>query len=136
MIFDLYNLSIDISKMLKTPTIFVLLLNFLFVDVSICVIHWGSLMLGANIFYNCYISYIFFLDWSLDHYVASFFVSCKSLCFKAYFVLYGYCYSRFPFISISIPSVLVCVPRAEMSLFVDCIYMDLVFISIQLVCVF
>ena len=32
--------------------------------------------------YNCY---IFFLDWSLDHYVVSFFVSCNSLCFKIYF---------------------------------------------------
>ena len=28
--------------------------------------------------YNCY---IFFLDWSLDHYVVSFFVSCSSLYF-------------------------------------------------------
>ena len=29
--------------------------------------------------------FIFFLDWSLDHYVVSFFVSWNSLCFKVYF---------------------------------------------------
>ena len=39
---------------------------------------------GCINIYNCY---IFFLDWSLDHYVVSFFVSCNSLYFKVYFFL-------------------------------------------------
>ena len=39
--------------------------------------------------YNCY---IFFLEWSLHHYVVSFFVSCYNLCLKLYFFWYKYCY--------------------------------------------
>ena len=41
-------------------------------------------ILGAN---------IFFLDWSFDHYVVSFFVSFHGLYFKVYFIWYEYCYS-------------------------------------------
>ena len=35
--------------------------------------------------YNCY---VFLLDWSLDHYVVSFLISCNLLYFKVYFVWY------------------------------------------------
>ena len=62
-------------------------------------------------FFNCY---FFFLDLSLDHYVASFFVSFHSLCFKVYFIWNEYCYSCFLLveylhgISFSSPSLSVC----------------------------
>ena len=46
--------------------------------------------------YNCYV----FLDWSLDHYIVSFLVSCNSVYFKVYFVWYEYCYPSFLLISI------------------------------------
>ena len=46
--------------------------------------------------YNCYIS----LDWFLDHYVMSFFVSYNSLHFEVYFVWYKYCFPCFLLISI------------------------------------
>ena len=62
---------------------FVFLVNFLF--------SW-SIHLGCIYIYNCY---IFFLDWSFDHYVLSTFVSFHSLCFKVYFVWNEYCYSCF-----------------------------------------
>ena len=42
--------------------------------------------------YNCY---IFLLDWSFDHYVASFLISCNILYFKVYFVWYEDYYSSF-----------------------------------------
>ena len=40
-------------------------------------------------------SYIFFVDWSLDHYVVSLFVSYNSLYFKVYFVWFENCDSAF-----------------------------------------
>ena len=42
---------------------------------------WCSYV-GCIYIYNCY---IFFLYWSLDHYVVSFFVSCNNLYFKFFF---------------------------------------------------
>ena len=47
--------------------------------------------------YNCY---IFFLDWPLDYYVVSLFVSCNSVYFKIYLVWFKYCYFFlwFPFL--------------------------------------
>ena len=47
--------------------------------------------------YNCY---IFYLDWSLDHYVVSFLIACNHLYFKVYFVWYEYCYYSFILISV------------------------------------
>ena len=57
---------------------------------------WCSYV-GCIYIYNCY---IFFLDWSFDHYVVSFFVSFHSLCLKVYFIWYEYCYSCFLLVSI------------------------------------
>ena len=75
---------------------------------------------GCINIYNCY---IFFLDWSLDHYIVSSFVSCNSLYFKVYFVWYENCYSSFPLISICIEYLFpsphfqsICVPRPEVGL--------------------
>ena len=73
---------------------------------------------GCINIYNCY---IFFLDWSLDHYAVFFFVSCNSLYFKVYFLWYEYCYSSFLLISICMEYFFlspqfksVCVPRPEL----------------------
>ena len=54
---------------------------------------------GCIYIYNFY---IFLLDWTLDHYVVSLFVSFNSLCFKVYFVWCEYCYCSFPLISICV----------------------------------
>ena len=47
--------------------------------------------------YNCY---VFFLDWSLDHYVVSFLISWNILYFKVHFVWYEDCYPSFLLLSI------------------------------------
>ena len=69
LIFCLDDLSIDISRVLKSLTIIMLLSISPFISVNICLIYGGAPMLGIYI-YNCY---IFLLDWSFDPYVGSFF---------------------------------------------------------------
>ena len=106
--------SFGLSGVFKSPTIIVLLSISHFMSVSVCLMYWGAPMLGALIFclakliqcfrfknkikfkkkdiYNCY---VFLLDWSLDHFVVSFLISCNLLYFKVYFVWYEDCYSSF-----------------------------------------
>ena len=86
--------------MSKFLTIIVLLLISLFMAISICLLFEDALTLGV---YNCY---IFFLDWSFDHYIVSILVSCNSLYFKIYVVQYKYCYSSFLLISICAPPII------------------------------
>ena len=74
LIFCLDDLSIDVSGVLKSPTVIVLPSISPFMAVGICLM----LLCWAHV-YNCY---IFFLDWSLDHYVVSFLASYSSLYFK------------------------------------------------------
>ena len=62
-IYCLGDLSIDLRGMSKFPAIIVLLSVFLFMSVNICFIYSHSYL-------GC-VCYIFFLDWSLDHYVMS-----------------------------------------------------------------
>ena len=50
LIFCLADLSIGVSRVLKSPTIIVLLLISPFILVSICLTYCGALMLGAYIF--------------------------------------------------------------------------------------
>ena len=50
LIFCLDDLSIDESRVLKSPTIIVLLSISPFMTVSICLIYWGAPFLGAYIF--------------------------------------------------------------------------------------
>ena len=50
LIFCLVDLSIGVSRVLKSPTIIVLLLILPFILVSICLTYWGAPMLGAYIF--------------------------------------------------------------------------------------
>ena len=83
LIFCLDHLSADVSRVLKVSTILHycwflplwLLVFALYIEVLLC---WVSIHL------HCY---IFLLNWSFDYYVVSF-VSCNSLYFKVYFVLY------------------------------------------------
>ena len=64
-------MSIYVSEVFKSPTIFVLLLISSFIAVSIFLMYWGAPILGPYIF----IIVISSLDWSLDHYVVSFLVT-------------------------------------------------------------
>ena len=52
--------------------------------VSVCLRYWGVLCIGCIDIHNCY---VFLLDWSLDHYVVSFLISCNLLYFKVYYFL-------------------------------------------------
>ena len=80
LIFCMDDLSIDVSSVLRSSTITVLLLSSPFISVNIWFMYLGFSMLSEYI-NNCYI----FFEWSLDHYVISFSISCKSLCFEIYF---------------------------------------------------
>ena len=80
LIFCLVNLSIDVSGVLKSVTIIVLLSITSFVFVINYIFECSHV--GCK---NVYNFYIFFLDCSLYDYM-SFFVPCCSLCFKVYFV--------------------------------------------------
>ena len=88
-IFCLTDLSIGVSEVLKSPTIIVLLLisPFILLNISSRI---EVLLCWMHIYYDCY---MFFLDWSFDHYVAAIFVSCHALYFKVYFTWYECCYS-------------------------------------------
>ena len=85
------DLSFGVSVVLKSPTIIVLLSISPFPSVSVCHVFRCS-NVGCIDIYYCY---VFLLDWSLDHYVASFLISCNLLYFKVYFVWYEDCYSSF-----------------------------------------
>ena len=80
-------------RVLKSPNIIVLLSISPFMSVSVCLMYWlRCSCIGCIDIYNCY---VFLLDWSLDHYVVSFLISCNLLYFKVYFVLHEDCYSSF-----------------------------------------
>ena len=63
----LYDLSIDVSAMINSPTIFVLLSIFPLGFVNICFMYLGAPRLGAYIFIIVILS-----SWSFYHYVLSF----------------------------------------------------------------
>ena len=66
-IFCFDDLSIGVSGVLKSPTIIVLLSISPFMSVFVLCIE--VLLCWVHRYYNCY---VFFLDWSLDHYVEFF----------------------------------------------------------------
>ena len=75
---------------------------------------------GCIDIYNCY---VFLLNWSPDHCVVSFLISCNLLYFKDYFVWYEDCYSSFPLLPICMEYIFpsshfqsVCVLRSELGL--------------------
>ena len=90
LIFCFDDLSISVSGVLKSPTIIVFLSISPFMSVSACLCI-DVLLCWVHI-YNCY---VFLLDWHLDHYVVSFFISCNLLYFNVYFVWSEDCYSSF-----------------------------------------
>ena len=115
------DVSIGMRRMLKSPTITVLLSISPFMSISVCLTYWGASMLGKLDIYNCY---AFLLDWSLDHYVVTFLVSCNLLYFKVYFVWYEDCYSSIPLLPICMECIFpsshfqsICVFRYEMGFF-------------------
>ena len=67
-IFCLDDLSFDISRVLKSTTIFVLLSIFPFMSVNIFLYVFRYSHVGCIYDYDCY----FLLDWALDHHVAFF----------------------------------------------------------------
>ena len=137
LIFCFEDLSIGVSGVLKSPTIILLLSVSPFMSVSICLMYWGTPVLRAKIF-----TIVFLLDWSLDHYIVSFLIFCN-LYFKVCFFWYENCYScflllpiymKYIFSILSLP-VFMCL-EVWSGFLVDSIYMGLVFVSIQPVCVF
>ena len=94
--FCLNDLSIDVSEVLKYPTIIVLLLIIFFMFVINCFMYlFGCSQVG---FINIYNLYIFLLDCIVyDHTVS--FVPFYSPCMKVYFVDIT-CYSGYLFTSI------------------------------------
>ena len=73
LIFCLNDLSIDECRVLNPPTIIALLLIFPFMVFSICLTYLVASILSVCIYTYIYI--FFYLERSLDHYLASFFVS-------------------------------------------------------------
>ena len=88
--FCLDVLSIDMSGVLKSSTIIVLLWDSPFMSVNICFIYLGFPMLGTHMLMSV-ISLVY--SWSFYHYTMPFFVLCYRLGFKVHFV--WYCYLRF-----------------------------------------
>ena len=82
LIFCLHDLSIGVIGVLKSPNIIVLLLTSPFMAVSICLIYWGAEvhLCWVHIYLQLY---VFFFNWSLDHYVVSF-LSHSSLYFSLF----------------------------------------------------
>ena len=79
------------SGALKSPPIIVLLSISPYFCYCLCyVLMWSYV--GCIDIYNCY---VFLLDWSLDHHVVSFLISCNILYVKVYFVWCEDYYSNF-----------------------------------------
>ena len=81
LIFYFDDLSIGVNGVLKSPTVSLLLSISSFMSVSVCLMYWGAPYVGCIDIYNCY---VFLLDWSPDHCVVSFLISCNHLYFKVY----------------------------------------------------
>ena len=79
--FCLCNMSLDVIEVLKSPTVTELLSISPFRFVYICFTYLGACSsIGCMCFYSCHA----FLDWSLYHYVPSFFIFCNRLYFKLF----------------------------------------------------
>ena len=111
------DLSIGVSEVLKSPTIIVLLSISPFMSVKCLSYVLRCSCVGCIDIYNCS---LFLLDWSLDHYVVLFLVSCNLLYFKVCFVWYEDCYSSFLLLPICVEYIFlssqfqsVCILRSE-----------------------
>ena len=88
LILCLEDLSIDMSGMLKSPTIVVFPSISPFTSVGICFMYFGAPILAVYMLTSVE---ILFLYWYFYHYIVSFFIFLYGLCFKVYFVWYEYC---------------------------------------------
>ena len=111
------DLSIGVSEVLKSPTVIVLLSISPFMSVKCLSYVLRCSCVGCIDIYNCS---LFLLDWSLDHYVVLFLVSCNLLYFKVCFVWYEDCYSSFLLLPICVEYIFlssqfqsVCILRSE-----------------------
>ena len=87
LIFWFDDLSIGVNGVLKSPTIIVLLSISPFVNRH-C---WFLSYVLRCSYVGCidnYDYYVFLLDWSLDHHIVSFLISCNLFYFKVYFVIW------------------------------------------------
>ena len=96
MSFCLDNLSIDVSGVLKSPTIIILPLISPFMSGVICFKYLGCPMLGASDLWMFY-PFLGLTPLSLCNILL---VSCNRLSFKVNFVWYEYCYPSFLFLYI------------------------------------
>ena len=96
LILCLEDLSIDVSGVLKSPTIIVFLSISPFMSVSICFMYLGAPILGAYMLTSVKSSSCIDL---LSLYSVLLYLSLW-LCFKVYFVWYKYCDPHFLVISI------------------------------------
>ena len=97
LIFCLDDLSIDVSGVLKSPTIIVLLSAFFFVFFNICFMYLGAPMLDVYIYIKLLHLFLGLIPLLLYNIL---FVSCYNLCCKVYFVWYEYSYPKFLFVFI------------------------------------
>ena len=102
LILSLEDLSIDVSGVLKSPTIIVFPSISPFMSVSICFMYRGCYIRCISYIRYIYVDKykIIFVYWLFYHYVVSFFIFLYNLCFKVYFVWYEYCNSCFLVISV------------------------------------
>ena len=118
LVFCLYDLSIDVSGVLKSPTITVLLLICPVMAVGICLLYWGAPMVDVYIFTIVISSY-----W-VDPVIIMYCLSLPLVTvFKVCFVWYKYCYPSFLIVSICLKYLFpsphfqsVCVFSTEVSL--------------------
>ena len=139
LIFCFDDVSIGVSGVLKSPTVIVLLSISPFMSASVVSYALRCSYVGCIDIYSCY---GFLLDWSLDHYVASFFISCNLLYFKVYFVWYEVCYFSFLLLPICMGYTFpyshfqsICVFRFEVG-FLQKVYIWVLVYIHQPVCVF
>ena len=90
------SILLVVSEMLN-PLLWLCYCWFLLLRFLVFVLYIEVLLCLCIYIYKCY---VFFLEWSLDYQVVSFFISSNSLYFEFYFVWYKYCYSNFLLISI------------------------------------
>ena len=118
-IFCLDDLSIGVGGVFIKGLHYTVLLSISpLIVVIICLMDWSTPTLDAYIFII-----VFFLDWYLDHYAMSLFISENRLYFKVYVIWYEYYYFCFLLISFCIEYLFpaphfqsMCVPRFEVNL--------------------
>ena len=92
LIFCLDGLSIDGSPVLESPLISILFSVCPFMSINICCIYLGVPVIRCTYVHECYVPFFY---WCVYHNIMSFFAFSNRVCFKVYFVSYGYFYPIF-----------------------------------------